>query len=335
MKRLFLFFIISIFGSCALYASATETIYESYDTIYWSPSYSFQGYEYPIPSPNGYEHLEYIDYVLECRDKQQCSIHRLYLAIRPDISSLAQLNSVSIAEQCADSGLIDIFLEVNGLVNQIKLSFSKQAQQAGLSDTILPLPTDGTLTIPYNDVRAGIHHATLSGLYYSVEVFRKDIDLIFLYPSSVIEQRWNDVMTILTYDYNGGYNFTSFQWYKNGEILNGENHSYLHSPIEIGAEYSALLTDNTGLQLMTCPLVACEHTDITIYPTIRDNKQYIICKVSMPAKLYLYDINGSVLSVYSFVPGENEINLPNKKGIYIAKIVTDNQQKVVRKLFVQ
>ena len=45
--------------------------------------------------------------------------------------------------------------------------------------------------------------------------------LNLLYPKEVIVQRWGDVLAVTNEDYNGGYQFVAFQWYKNGQIIEG------------------------------------------------------------------------------------------------------------------
>ena len=105
-------------------------------------------------------------------------------------------------------------------------------------------------------------------------------ELIFLYPSTVLKQHWNDVVAVLTHDYNGGYDFTAFQWYKDGSLLTGETGYYLNQKLEKGAEYSVLLTDQSGTQLMTCPIrIGYEEPDIRVEPTLVHKRQPVRCQV--------------------------------------------------------
>ena len=152
-----------------------------------------------------------------------------------------------------------------------------------------------------------------------------------LYPSSVLEQRWNDVICVLTEAYNGGYHFTEFQWYKDGLPITGATNYYLSTPLEIGAEYSAMLTDSTGMQLMTCPIIAVDRSDIKLYPTVVQRQQSIRCEVQANAEVYVYTIDGNLLIHKRLTRGENDIDLSIAAGIYIVRIQTEmNTEKITK-----
>ena len=64
-------------------------------------------------------------------------------------------------------------------------------------------------------------------------------ELVIYYSASLIQQRWDDVLGILREDYNGGYDFTSFQWYRNGSAIKDATDSYYFTPdkLQPGDEY--------------------------------------------------------------------------------------------------
>ena len=234
------------------------------------------------------------------------------------------LHDIQVDEQCADANTVEIIIDVEGQLDSIGLSFDKNAPNvvsSGLYDTIVPMTKDGHLLIPYTDVRAGKYEATLAGYFYQRTVFSENISLTFLYPSSVLEQRWNDVVAVLAKDYNGGYDFVAFQWYKDGQALVGETRSYLSQPLEMGSEYSALLTEQDGTQLMTCPIIAVEHTDITLYPTIVNKRMQVRCTVSMKGQMSVYDATGKLCKTMPLTQGDNYFLAPNTAGVYMAKII--------------
>ena len=57
--------------------------------------------------------------------------------------------------------------------------------------------------------------------------------------------------------YNGGYEFTDYQWYRNGELIEGANNPVYHTsePFSLNDEYFAVLTNKDGLTLATCPVL--------------------------------------------------------------------------------
>lgn len=143
----------------------------------------------------------------------------------------------------------------------------------------------------------------------------------------MLEQAWNDVVAVLTHDYNGGYDFAAFQWYENGVALSGENHSYLYRPLIIGGEYSALLTESNGTQMMTCPLIVTYQTDISLYPTIVSARQAIQCHVSEEAEIWVYDALGRLIIHGALPVGDTSVPAPGAIGVYIARVVTKANKK--------
>ena len=78
------------------------------------------------------------------------------------------------------------------------------------------------------------------------------------YPASLIQQRWDDVLGILNEEYNGGYDFTSFQWYRNGTAIQDATGSYYYTPdkLQPGDEYVVeLMQPGEERGLKTCAYV--------------------------------------------------------------------------------
>ena len=80
-----------------------------------------------------------------------------------------------------------------------------------------------------------------------------------LYPSSVFNQKWDNTLVLYNKDYNGGYDFKLYQWYKNGQpIVGATNGFYVEEPLDPKAYYQVLLTrfdtvSGDKIELMTCP----------------------------------------------------------------------------------
>ena len=240
------------------------------------------------------------------------------------------VNEINITEQCAGSGVMDVEVTLmSGIVDEVAFEYSQEGIDAGLINVTLPY--NEQMQVQYTNVRAGQYKVKVMGLHNGVEMFGQERVLTFLYPSTVLMQNWNDVVAVLTHDYNGGYNFVDFQWYKNGIVLVGETHSYIHQPLEIGAEYSALLTEDNGTQLMTCPLVAIDKVDISLYPTLLNSGQRVKCKVSECAVVYIYDMMGNLVAECNVQAGETELEMPYLAGVYMAKIVvSDNNERNIK-----
>ena len=76
------------------------------------------------------------------------------------------------------------------------------------------------------------------------------------YPSSVLDQK-NGLVAVLNSATNGGYEFLSYQWYRNDERMDGETASYVRVSDEddMGAEfYVVVLRNGDNVVLRSCPI---------------------------------------------------------------------------------
>lgn len=355
---------------------SSEMVDETFDTICWQSSYTFQGYDFPLPSCEGYESVTYIDYVLEYRDKVNCVLYRRNLAIAPikhvavedtillgdtlffcgdtlldagvyeytltsavGCDSVVQLtlhtqipevqvNEIVVPTICADDGVIALQLDHTGRLDSLAMHFELDSVFSGLHDTIVPIIEDGSVAVVYDTLRAGIYKANLIGYFRQIPLFEDTITLTVQYPSSVMEKRWDDVICVLTSAYNGGYDFVAFQWYKNGQPLVGETGYYLNQPLEVGAEYTVLLTEQDSTQLMTCPLLLTnEEPEISVEPTLIKQYQPIRCFVSDDADVYIYDALGRMIMSTPIAQGETYLTLPAIQGVYLMKVVLQDKQE--------
>lgn len=355
---------------------SSERVDESIDTICWQSSYTFQGYDFPLPSCEGYESVTYIDYVLEYRDKVNCVLYRHNLAIAPikhveveytillgdtlffcgdtlldagvyeytltsavGCDSVVQLtlhtqipevqvDEIVVPTICADDGVIALQLDHTGRLDSLAVHFELDSLPTGLHDTIVPIAEDGSVAVVYDTLRAGIYKANLIGYFRQIPLFEDTITLTVQYPSSVMEKRWDDVICVLTSAYNGGYDFVAFQWYKNGQPLVGETGYYLNQPLEVGAEYTVLLTEQDSTQLMTCPLLLTnEEPEISVEPTLIKQYQPIRCFVSDDADVYLYDVLGNMVMHTNIEQGETYLTMPAIQGVYLMKVVLQDKKE--------
>lgn len=64
------------------------------------------------------------------------------------------------------------------------------------------------------------------------------------------------ILALYAKDYNGGYDWQSFQWYCDGEKMEGATESYIYLDLDcVGREYYCLITDMNGVSIPTCPLI--------------------------------------------------------------------------------
>lgn len=255
-----------------------------------------------------------------------------------DIQYATALRDIQSVVQCADSKVVELLIDYFGTMDSVALHFpidTLDTIPSGLYDVMQPMPLDGHLVVPYPFIRAGKYSVVVSGYSQSVEVFSREVELTYLYPSAVLEQRWNDVICVLANAYNGGYDFTAFQWYKDGIELTGETRSYLSQPLYAGSEYSALLTEKDGTQLMSCPLIAEAREEVTLEPTLVDKQQQLRCRVPIAGELTIYDLMGNIYYYSSVERGDNSVSAPAVGGIYMAKIFLQTGEEKEVKILVK
>ena len=247
----------------------------------------------------------------------------------------AAIDTVIMYEQCAGSGEQEIEILTQGFIDSIALRYSPLALQAGLTDTLMPLSENDLYTIQYRDVRAGAHEVTAVGLFRNEEVAQYTFALTYLYPNTIFEQRYNDLLAVLTHDYNGGYDFTAFQWYQDNMPLQGETNSYLNQQLNFNAEYSVLLTDTNGVQLMSCPFIPTNRAEISIYPTIVKPGEKVNCYTTEGNKVYIHDSTGQLLNKLAVKAGTTEIYMPTTSGIYMLRFESSDHTERTYKIIVQ
>ena len=251
------------------------------------------------------------------------------------LSNPAAIDTVILYEQCAGSGEQEIEILTQGFISQIALRYSPKALAAGWQDTIMPFSSNDLYTLSYRDIRAGIYEATAVGLFHDVEVATYSFTLTYLYPTTIFEQRYNDLITVLTHDYNGGYDFVAFQWYKDGVLIPDATHSYLNQSLGFEAEYSVLLTDTNGLALMSCPIIAEDKAELSVYPTILQPGGSAKVSITESNVLYIHDSTGKIIQEHHLEQGITDISMPIVSGVYLLRFVSNDHIERTFKLIVQ
>ena len=304
-------------GGCdsivTLHLTVLDPVYkETKDLLMEGQTYTWNGVEYTTAG----------DYEQTFTAANGCdSVVTLHLAFNRLILT------ASVADHCADDPTIDFFLRVSeGAMEQVGFAFGGKEQAQGYRDTMVTYVKD-TIRIP-NRARAG-HYGTTLTYYYKGQLIRSEqMTYTLLYPSSVLEQNWDDFIGVLTHDYNGGYDFTAFQWYENGQVMTGRTRSYIYDCVVQGYRYSALLTETDGTQLMTCELVASHRDELTVYPTLLHRRQAFRVRSSESAVLQLYDATGKHVGTYHTDGGEIELNAPPAAGLFLLYVEQDGKEKV-------
>lgn len=190
-----------------------------------------------------------------------------------------------------------------------------------------------------NNVVAGTYNAQVKVISNSACADSKQLPVkitVKIKASDLMAQKWNDVISLFNKDYNGGYSFTSYQWYKNGLPIVGETNSYIYlgSGIQLNPndKYSVLLTRDNGEEFLTCDFIPQVKM---LVPTLVSPSQVIsLQNMSATGIATFSDISGLTYSRQMIDENNAQIQAPAKKGLYILNIIINNET-LKMKMFVR
>ena len=220
-----------------------------------------------------------------------------------------------------------------GWTNLYSLVFEEPALERVHHDT---LHSETELDIPLPQaLRPDKYHGQMT----FVDSIGGDVTIPFVlelrYNNEVLTQRWNDVLAVRNEEYNGGYEFVGYQWYKDGVPIEGATQSYYYARdgLDMTAEYSTLITrGGDSLQLMTCPVTPtlispADVPDVPILATLVGHGQHmpIIGQKahSMNGMARWTTIYGVVINEQAIVQGRG-ITAPLWGGVYLLTIQEDD-----------
>lgn len=99
------------------------------------------------------------------------------------------------------------------MTDSYNINYDEKGKDAGFEDTgIMEIDSDTAITVAMPDgiipdrygATVTFHNDTCSNLVIP-------ITLNVLYPSSILVQRWNDVLALTNSEHNGGYTFSAYQ----------------------------------------------------------------------------------------------------------------------------
>lgn len=136
---------------------------------------------------------------------------------------------------------------------------------------------DEPLVIPFSQLAPGTYHMQVNTYFKDCNVLRDSLAFSVSLPSSVVEARFDDVLILLNENYNGGYTYSSYQWYVNGDAIPHATQSYYVLPDATVHDdvYTLRVVLTDGTVLWVCPftftrLLQTDLSEVNVYPqTIR------------------------------------------------------------------
>ncbi len=163
-------------------------------------------------------------------------------------------------------------------------------------------------------------------------------------PKEMINQRWNDFLSVSkkAYDKYGG--FTDYQWYREDQPLAGETGSQLYLPVE-GLDgksgYSVEMTRlKDGVRIRTCPYYPVTEPNtvtLSVTPTVvsSSNDTPIRISVSEPTEARLYYQAGMHVATWHLNEGDNTYRMPSMHGLYLIVVRSESGEEIKQKIIVE
>ena len=243
-------------------------------------------------------------------------------------------------EICEDDDLFEIGYEVlEGKVSGYSVRYSPKSQQAGFEDVDVEFEDNAENVVI--DLPEGVRPDKYDGVmvFYNDECGNAEVGFSFdvLYSKDVIAQRWNDVLAVKNAEYNGGYEFVEYQWFLNGQPIEGavSSQCYNGMDLDFGGVYKVLLKrKDDGVMAFTCGFEPEEYTeeqlnDIGVLVLANET---IDIEVPLETRGRIYSISGLLYSVFDLDAGVNKVQMPSDAGLYLMVIEGESS---VRKLVVR
>lgn len=141
---------------------------------------------------------------------------------------------------------------------------------------------------------------------------------------------------------NGGYHFSSFQWYKDGikvsdeQVYSAGNNSFL----ETNAVYHAIVTTTAGDQIHVCPMEVTEESvyQILLYPNpvVSGSITTLSVKVNdinlKGIQVQVFSATGQLVYTFTMEGETTEVRLPQTlpSGMYVAVFELNGQKKSIK-----
>lgn len=161
------------------------------------------------------------------------------------------------------------------------------------------------------------------------------------YSSSIMEPKFNNLITILDKNSNGGYEFDEYRWYKNNELIPGEEDSYLFIDGDtFGSDcfYLELKRKDDGVVMRTCPICPGNTTPIddvylsepSISNTLVAGGQRIVIDDFGYGKINVYTATGQLINSVVSDGVYVELSAPYAPGVYLLEMVTTTETFVTK-----
>ena len=155
------------------------------------------------------------------------------------------------------------------------------------------------------------------------------------YSSSILESKFDNLITVLNKEANGGYEFDQYRWFRDGVLIPDANESfYLLPEGKFSGEcyYLEVRRVDDGVVMRTCDICLGVGTPVdnvyfsepyVVNTIIKVGESIVVANVNQ-AVVSLYTIAGQLVGTQYIESDKAEINLASLPGIYMLQVATSN-----------
>ena len=320
---------------------ATLSLEEEYDSYQWSNGATTASTTVTVAG----------DYSVEVT-RGDCERGTLFFTVEPSPPVTITLEEDPLI--CAGEPSFELsYTEDSGEIGTYSVVFEEKALNAGFQNINVRAVEEGKLVIDLPvHVRPDHYSAELTVFQNGCNTVgtinpSPTLEFTVQYNSDlVIAQRWNDVLSVRNSTYNNGegnegFEFTAYQWYKNGEKLEGETRPYYKSPVNFETDdyYSVELTRGDQTSISTCAFVP-EVLDGPFLeepstPSLVSRSQvFSLEDVKSAGSARIWSMTGRLMSSQLVDEGQAEVKAPDEAGVYILEL-TDGETNTKSKIIVK
>jgi hypothetical protein len=244
---------------------------------------------------------------------------------------------------CADDSLLLVDYElVEGARNPFVYSvvFDSLAHSVGFVDVhdIMVNPEKQIFEIPLPKNCRPNHYSAnivLRDTVSACDGVVLSVEFDVFYSSKILESKFDNLITVLSEEANGGYEFDEYKWFRDGELLPNENKSYLYLDGETFASecyYIEVRRVDDGVVMRTCEICPGVGTPVD---NIYDSNPYVVntfAHVGEP--IVIANTNYAVVSIYTvtgqlidtqYVDSDNDVVKIDSIGVYLLQVATSSE----------
>ena len=196
--------------------------------------------------------------------------------------------------------------------------------------------TDNTGIIYVYDIAPGRYPNAVLQLSDEIcnRTYEVDIPLVVNFSSDIVKQKWNNVIAVKNEKYNGGYEFSAYQWYKNGEEIEGATGSYYYvgsdAELDFTASYYVRLTTTSGITLNSCPFYPVDkyadedEANVSVSPTVVSPNETINIFSDLAGKVVIYSTSGIYETQRDVNNSTTSMRAPSRTGVYVVQVTLEN-----------